>query len=613
MKSYLLVMPRIVNRVGDAYQFPLGLPYISAVMKENHHKVYTVNLNGVEGEVEDILAALIKKYSIDVVMTGGLSFQFWPVYQIIAAVKRIAPQLLIVVGGGLITGDPEVAMEALGNADLGVVGEGEATIAELAAYLDGADNDAELASAHKLGHIAGLIIKREGKWQQTESRAPIDDLDSIPWPDFDGFEIEKTFQSSAGISGLNSKNTIYMLASRSCPFQCSFCFHTVGRKYRQRSVDNFFAELDFYMHKYKIEYVCVEDELISYNSERIKEFCQRMKPYGIKWWTQFRVDMVEPWLLPLLRESGCDIMSFGLESANDEVLKSMGKHTKVAQIEKTLAMVYKEGMHFEGAFIFGDRAETYETALSTLAFWENHPEYRINLNTITVYPGSPLYNYAKAEGLIKDPVQYLKDGCPQINLTKMSDEEFLDITLKCMEYPHRKAQKLADEHVTTVDNESGRVNVAGKCIRCGAQNEWPEIKLFATNALGCSACGARYNMFLPQDLYGIFTANVKKLLDYGEIALWGINYMTTRLLQEVPILQDKRIYPVDASHIKNGMRLGRAKVSLPKTIKEREIPTVIVAIPAFLHVITQEIRYMYPEVERVVDISDLVLKQIDTH
>ena len=101
-----------------------------------------------------------------------------------------------------------------------------------------------------------------------------------------------------------------------------------------------------------MEYVCIEDELFSYNSDRIREFCERIKKYYIRWWTQFRVDMVEPWLTKLLKESGCEVMSFGLESADNRVLKSMGKHTTVEQIESTPSKVVAEGYAYRGRVYF---------------------------------------------------------------------------------------------------------------------------------------------------------------------------------------------------------------------------------------------------------------------
>ena len=464
--NILIAMPRIVNNAGEAYQFPLGLPYVSAALKKAKFRIFTINLNHYNDTVRNLLISQIEEHDIDIVMTGGLSFQFWSIYQIVEIVKKYNEDIITIVGGGLITSDPEAAMEALKYVDIGVIGEGEITVPELCE---------RLVNGKLYTDVAGLILK-DKKYFRTPPRPPIDDLDSIPWPDFDGFGLDKTFDSTASISGLNSKRTIYMLASRSCPFQCSFCFHTVGRKYRQRSLDSFFSELEFYLSKYQVEYVCIEDELFSYNSDRIRDFCERIKKYNIHWWTQFRVDMVEPWLTQLLKESGCDVMSFGLESADNRVLKSMGKHTTIEQIESTLSKVVSEGMHIEGAFIFGDTAETYETANNTLSFWLNHPQYRIGLNVITIFPGSPLYWKAVKVGAIKNRAKYLREGCPQINITQMNKEEFLDIISKCMSYPYMRVHSLTNYEVLSIDYSKARVDLKSTCDFCGTENVWKKKK-----------------------------------------------------------------------------------------------------------------------------------------
>lgn len=602
--NFLLIIPRIVSKIGEAYQFPLGLPYVSAAMKEQGFHVFTCNLNQCEGTVQSILIKKIEEYNIDVIMTGGLSFQFWPIYQIVEIVKNVVPRdIITVVGGGIITSDPETAMEALEFVDIGVIGEGEITVPELSHCLE---------AKQPYENVAGLILNRGNNvFQRTLERSPVSDLDTLPWPDFDGFEFEKTLNSTAGISGLNTKRTIYMLASRSCPFQCSFCFHTVGRKYRQRSLDSFFSELECYIERYHIDYVCVEDELISYSSERIREFCKRIKKYGIRWWTQFRVDMVDPELLPLLKDSGCEVMSFGLESADNRVLKSMGKHTTVEQIESTLSKVVEAGIHFEGAFIFGDTAETYETANNTLFFWLKHPEYRINLTTITIFPGCPLYWKAREVGAIKNPVQYLREGCPQLNITQMSKNEFADIISKCMQYPHRKSRALKNEEMLSIDSYKARVAIKGNCAVCGTENTWEDIKLFTTNALGCENCGQRYNVFMPNALYPVFKENLEKLLSYGKIAVWGVNYVVTRLFKEIDILEMDKIFLVDSSTVKQGMDLGFYGVLAPKIINDEKISTVIVAIPAYYHSISLEIHYMFPYVKRVIDICDLIREDME--
>ena len=68
MLNYLLVMPRFVDKVGEWYQFPLGIPYVSSCMKATELRVYTVNMNHEEGNVAETVQAYIKKYNIGMVL-----------------------------------------------------------------------------------------------------------------------------------------------------------------------------------------------------------------------------------------------------------------------------------------------------------------------------------------------------------------------------------------------------------------------------------------------------------------------------------------------------------------------------------------------------------------
>ncbi len=355
--NYLLVMPRFVQKIGDGYSFPLGIAYVSSSLKKAGYNVTTLNLNHHKGEVLEIIKKEIKKKKIDVVATGGLSFQYNTIKSVIEAAKKAGKGIITIVGGGIITSDPKPAMKALEYANFGVIGEGEVTINELCYVLE---------HGGKLSKIAGIIYKSNNFYKITRPRGEIEDINALPWPDYKGFEIEKYLKlSPPGISGLNEQNTVFMLASRSCPYNCTFCFHTTGRKYRQRSLDSFFEDLNYLVTKYRINFLCLADELFSLNLERVKEFCQRIKKYKIQWWAQFRVDNITPQFLPFLKEGGCRVMSFGLESADNRILKSMRKNTTVEQIEKTLKLVYDAGISFEGAFIFGDIEETWETANNT--------------------------------------------------------------------------------------------------------------------------------------------------------------------------------------------------------------------------------------------------------
>ena len=593
-RNYLLVIPRLVLNIGDGYSFPLGLPYISSSMKQAGFNVTTLNLNHLDGDVFTILNDVIERDDIDVVVTGGLSFQYNTVKRVIEAAKKNDPRIITIVGGGIITSDPEAAMTALHFADFGVIGEGEITICELC---DAIESDCPISQ------VDGIIHKSEHGFSITGPRKDIEDIDSIPWPDYEGFELEKFFQASPSISGLNRKNTVFMISSRSCPFNCTFCFHTSGKKYRQRSLDSFFKELEYMVSRYDIEYVCLADELFARNVERVKEFCTRMRKFNLRWWAQFRVDNITPELLAILKEGGCDVMSFGLESADNRILKSMRKGTTVEQIEHSLKLVYDAGISMEGAFIFGDIEETWETANATLDWWRSHSEYKINLNLITVYPGSYLYKFACEKGIIKDRVQFLKDGCPQVRVSKLTDEQYSTLVLSIMEAPMTLAKVLSTIEVRNIDYKSARMDVSGRCTACRHTNVWENIKFFTTNFLGCQNCGQRYNTILPPQLRANIDTNVAKLLAcYGKIGIWGINYHIADLFKQSTTLHDANVYPLDISEAKRKMDLYGKTIFSPESIKTENIEAVVIAIPVYFSQIDGQIRSNFENVRKIVDI-----------
>jgi radical SAM superfamily enzyme YgiQ (UPF0313 family) len=596
--NILLVMPRLVQNVGDGYSFPLGIAYVSAALKKAGFNVTALNLNHREGQVQAILHHEIRSRAIDVVATGGLSFQYSTLRSVIEASKSANPEVITIVGGGIITSDPEPAMTALAQADYGVIGEGEITAVELCKVLEGGGDPAT---------VEGVVFRlKDSSWHITPPRAEIRALDDLAWPDYEGFDLKAFFDSSPSISGLNRKNTVFMIASRSCPYNCTFCFHTVGNKYRQRSLDSFFAELDYMVAKFDIHYICLADELFSNNIQRVKEFCERIKKYHIRWWAQFRVDCMTPELLTILKDGGCDVMSFGLESADNRILKSMRKHTTVEQIESTLKMVYDAGISMEGAFIFGDIEETWETANNTLNWWRAHAEYKINLNLITVYPGSYLYKHACENGVIKDKVQFLKDGCPQTKVCKMTDDEFGILIRNIMEAPMTLAKVMSAVEVNSIDSKMGRISVSGTCTACRHPNRWDDIKLFTTNFLGCKACGQRYNIVLPDEIRRTIDNHVLRLLDtYRKVAIWGINYHTADLFKHSSVLRGPHVYAIDISESKRMMDLYGQKIASPETIETEQIEVVIVAIPVYYSQIEGQIKANHKGVKRVIDLSQL--------
>ncbi|MBF0454390.1 MAG: cobalamin-dependent protein [Magnetococcales bacterium] len=596
---HLLVMPRTVQRAGDGYFFPLGILYVSSSLKAAGHEVYTLNLNHRDGRVDEIIADEIQRHQITVVATGGLSFQYNSIRSIVEAAKKVDENIVTILGGGIITSDPHVAMTAIEFGDYGVVGEGELTICELCDCLErGGDVSA----------VNGVIYKvDQEKYQTTAVREEVKDLNTLPWPDYDGFELEKYLASAPGISGMNRTNTVFMVASRSCPYECTFCFHTTGQKYRQRKMEDFFAELEYMISKYNIDFLCLADELFSTNIRRVRKFCAGISQYNIKWWVQFRVNNVSEELLTLLKSAGCSVLGLGLESADNTILTSMKKRTTIEEIENALKIIYKSGISMEGSFIFGDIAETWETASNTIRWWREHPEYKISLNLISIYPGTYLYEHACKEGIIPDRVAYLKEGCPQVNVSKLNDEEYSELLKVILEAPLTQLKTLVDMQILDINFTTSRIKVSGQCAVCGEAGEWSNLKTFAASFISCEACGQRFNFILPDNLYDNINKQVKSLLEkHRRIAVWGINFQTVNTVKKAPALQDERIDFVDISSTKRKMILHDKTISHPSLIAKENIEAVIIMIPPFFNEISGQIKSNYPGVKEVVDVCSLL-------
>ncbi len=597
--NILLVIPRLVKNVGDGYQFPLGISYVSSSLKKAGYKVYTINLNHDTRQIPEIVRGEISKNRIDIVGSGGISIQYSSLFEIFKCVKFFIPEIITIAGGGIITADPEVAMEALQYVDIGVIGEGEITICELMHALE---NNGSLSV------INGLIYNLHNKYKITKSRDEIRNLDSIPFPDYEGFELKKYLElPPPDVNNLMEKRLAFFIGSRSCPYSCTFCFHSVGKKYRQRSMQSITEELDYLIENYNVGFIFMADELFGKRKDRLEEFCKYMKNKNLPWRGSFRIDDIDEKTVQMLKDGNCAIIGLGLESADNRILKSMKKHITIEQIEKALKIVYDAKIPFSGNFIFGDINETVETAQVTLSWWESHPEYNLNLWPVVPYPGSYLYKHACDNNIITDKVKFLKDGCPVVNVSKLNDSEMSWLAKTLLESPYKSTKQIKNVSVKEVNPINGRVNLTGECAQCGHINYWESIRLFISVSLTCSQCAQKHITPLPVELQKILADNIKiLLLNFNRIAMWGVTFYSINLFKDFDIFQDAEIIAIDNAASKQMIDLYGKKVFPPNILLKSSIPLIISFYPNSTEQIERQVREMYPSVKKVIDVSSLL-------
>ena len=498
----LLVVPRYSASWGEYYQIPLGLGYIASAMKKAGHTVTSLNLNHYRGTIEELVANKIAEVNPDICASGSLAPFLSILKEIFSAARKAKPDIINIAGGGMVSGEPEMSLRVM-DIDVAVVGEGEQTIVELLGCLE------KSRDIHK---VSGVVFREpDGKIMQTLPRAQAHDLGQIAWPDYELLECDKNLVNQRALDSYffhsqpeSRPRAIDMITSRSCPFSCTFCFHPVGKTYRERPLDDFFAELDMVVARYKINMVALIDELFSLRKQRLLEFCERIKPYKLQWMIQLHVSSASEETLKALHDAGCTYISYGIESMSPEILGSMKKKSKTDRIESALAMTYENCIGIQGNLLFGDKAETLETANESMHWWAFNRRYQINLTPLMVFPGSPDYYEALEEGLIADRETYVRDIPPDFNISQMNDKNIEMLRFQLWVFANTLLNlaplgsfELSDAQVP---DRNATYDIVWDCPNCSHRNDYlgvvipPDYNHSHSLRLSCRNCLSRWDI-----------------------------------------------------------------------------------------------------------------------
>lgn len=613
-KEILLVLPRVSYVAQDWPVPPIGVPYVSASMKRAGLSVHCLNLSLSGTNALNELEQAIRREHIDIVATGDLVVNYEAVKEITDCAKSISPKIITIIGGGLVTHSPEEAMQLIPSADYGVIGEGEITDCELVRTIEAGEDPAA---------VAGIIYRDGTELRKTAPRPAIEDLDSLPWPDYEGFQ----YFEAARRWSVNGKLAAPLTTSRSCPFRCTFCSTSGGeKKYRQRSLNSIFEELQYLVEHYHVEEVFLNDELFAVDENRVHEFCRRITPFQVKWYMYLRVGKhIQLQLLQEMHASGCVTVFYGLESASNRILKSMKKGITAEEILRVLKITKEAGIKAQGGFIFGDTEESLETAEYTLHWTEQHSDLleSVYFSPIVLYPGSELYARAVASGKIPDTVQFIRDHCPLVNPSEMMTEaEYHQLINERL--PAFAAQFLRKTDLQSMEQLQERIRLDRqrmgyryklRCKECGQEIEeliYPAN--MTVHNVTCPTCGKRYSKLRPGIvLLQQYEQDFSKLLqrDTYANAIWCMGQIAEDFYFNNSFFRETDgLVLIDNSPAKQQIGFHGKPVSRPDILYTRQFSTVLcmdnnVAIQS----IRKQVREMGLESLRVLGLYEVLLDE----
>jgi len=194
-----------------------------------------------------------------------------------------------------------------------------------------------------------------------------------------------------------------LFATRGCPGRCTFCYRTFHGRVRKRSARNIINEIKILQRDFGIKEVAFYDDTFTLFKDVINEFCQIVlnEKIDITWSCFTRVDHIDEELLKVMKRSGCHLILFGVETADEQILRNINKRISLTQAVAVVKSARRIGIETRVSFMFGNQGETEATIKKTIDFAIKLDPDEVQFNITTPYPGTELFQWAKERGYIK--------------------------------------------------------------------------------------------------------------------------------------------------------------------------------------------------------------------
>jgi radical SAM superfamily enzyme YgiQ (UPF0313 family) len=360
---------------------PLGLAYIAGSLRKAGHELSIIDAvaEAPEEVIQDELDKSIFRLGLSpediskrilpetqaIALTNLWSFS-WPlVRRIIQQIRRDHPDLPIVCGGEHFSGLPELSMEQA-PIDAIILGEGEESAVEVFAAIE--KGQREFPEILSVCYREGGSL--QGKPIRNERRVRRKDLDDIPWPAWDLFDIE-TYNKYDLINGLNMGKTIPILATRGCPYQCTYCSNPGmwTTRWYARTPSKVVDEIEFYVKTYGATNFPFQDLTAILKKPWIIEFCNEILKRDLKISWQFpsgtRCEVIDDEVARLLRLTNGRSLAFAPESGSERTRKLIRKQMKEDSLMRAVKASVKHKLNITAFIVIGFPHDTKEDLKET--------------------------------------------------------------------------------------------------------------------------------------------------------------------------------------------------------------------------------------------------------
>lgn len=408
-------------RVGTSTLVPpLGLAYIAGAVEATGCSVTVIDsliaaplehAPYFQGYLLGISLAEVASRVPDAAKAVGITCMFtheWPmVVQLVRLIKASRPDLPVVIGGEHVTATPEFSL-ATSQADALVLGEGEETAAEL--FL-------ALVSGSPIDEIVGIAFQRDGEIFVNKRRNRRAKLEAIARPAWHLFDLE-AYHENRFVGGVYSEQvTVPMLATRGCPYQCTYCSspNMWTTRWIPRDPKDVADEIEFYIETYGAGNFPFYDLTAVIKKKWIVDFCHEIIDRGLDITWQLasgtRSEAIDEEVAMLLKQSGMINMAYAPESGSDRTRRIIRKRVKGDKLNQSIAAAAKADLSVAAYMVIGFPHDGRQEMRETLVFLRDIARRGVNDLGSGYYmalPGTELFRTLYERGDIVIDREYFR-------------------------------------------------------------------------------------------------------------------------------------------------------------------------------------------------------------
>ncbi|MFM6930062.1 MAG: B12-binding domain-containing radical SAM protein [Bdellovibrio sp.] len=417
-KLVTLIRPAAMVRkfsLSNVLTPPIGIAYLAGTLLKN----------GIDSKIIDATGEALKKftyleyaggYSVgltnheivdridantDIIGVSCMFSSSWPNdSRLIDLIRSRFPNATIILGGEHVTACCDYILQYHSSVDFCVKGEGEQTLLELIHAI---------RSQSDVSNVAGVVRRSQGKIVHNNNRKRIVEIDLIPKPAWHLVPLENYLSNLIG-HGVSSQRSMPLLASRGCPYQCTFCSSAQmwTTRWIARDVKHVVDEMEEYIQTYHVKNFDLYDLTAIIRKDWLIAFAQEITRRNLQITYQLpsgtRSEAIDKEVAEWLKKSGCTHLNYAPESGSERTLKKIKKKVNLDNLLKSLKYACDQDIKVMCNIILFPH-ETPRDVLHTFGLMFKMA--RVGLHDITFvpfvpYPGTELYEELKRQKKIAD-------------------------------------------------------------------------------------------------------------------------------------------------------------------------------------------------------------------